>query len=74
MRPAAAPRIKTCLPSADDHLGAMARSGRSLPCGVTMKFDLVLLTRIFVGSLLGYAIGWEREAAAARPATGHSGW
>jgi putative Mg2+ transporter-C (MgtC) family protein len=27
-----------------------------------MKFDLVLLTRIFVGSLLGYAIGWEREA------------
>jgi len=27
-----------------------------------MKFDLVLLTRIFVGSLLGCVIGWEREA------------
>jgi hypothetical protein len=26
-----------------------------------VKFDLVLLTRIFVGSLLGCVIGWERE-------------
>ena len=27
-----------------------------------MKFDLVLLIRIFVGSVLGCVIGWEREA------------
>jgi putative Mg2+ transporter-C (MgtC) family protein len=27
-----------------------------------MKFDVVLLIRIFVGSLLGCVIGWEREA------------
>jgi putative Mg2+ transporter-C (MgtC) family protein len=26
-----------------------------------MKFDLVLPIRIFVGSLLGCVIGWERE-------------
>lgn len=26
-----------------------------------MKFDLVLLVRILVGAVLGFAIGWERE-------------
>jgi len=54
--------LKACLRSADDYLGATARSGRSLPFGASMKFDLVLLIRIFVGSLLGCVIGWEREA------------
>lgn len=26
-----------------------------------MKFDVLLLTRILVGAILGYVIGWERE-------------
>jgi hypothetical protein len=54
--------LEACLRSAGDYLGATARSGRSLPFGARVKFDLVLLTRIFVGSLLGCVIGWEREA------------
>jgi putative Mg2+ transporter-C (MgtC) family protein len=54
--------LEAGLRSADDYLGATARSGRSLAFGARVKFDLVLLTRIFVGSLLGCVIGWDREA------------
>jgi hypothetical protein len=47
-------RVKTCLPSADDHVGARARLSRSLSFGPGVKFELV-------GSLLGCVIVWERE-------------
>jgi putative Mg2+ transporter-C (MgtC) family protein len=40
-------RVKTCLPSADDHVGATARLSRSLSLGP--------------GSLLGCVIVWEGE-------------